>query len=148
MTMEQVLKALAPDEPNYKVAARELGAAAIPFLIELARSPDALLAGKAASLAALITDGEASKVLEVAAMHASIGPRAAAAYGARYLSSHDGERIALILMDDAEVAVAKFAIRSSVNIATPALKQKLESLAADGKGYLAEEAQNAIKLMH
>ena len=53
ITMKDVRAQLDRDEPDYKEAAM-LGQDAIPYLSELVKGPDAMLASKAAYLASLI----------------------------------------------------------------------------------------------
>ena len=65
VTMKQVRNELDPDEPDY-VKAAKLGEEALPYLEEIVKTGDALLASKAAYLASLIPDEKSVTVLETA----------------------------------------------------------------------------------
>jgi hypothetical protein len=145
-TMEQVLAALAPDEPQYRIAAQQFGIEALPYLEQLVQSPDALLASKATSLAAAIANSGSIAILEIAAHHKAIGPRAAAAYGIKMLRGPRAEQIVLTLMDDAEPTVAKFAVRAAQQFATINVKKKLNAIISSGANpFVIDEARRVLE---
>ena len=92
VTMEQVRAALDPEEPDYEKAAK-LGADALPHLAKLIARKDPNLASKAASLAGMIKDERAVRVVEKAAKHEDVRVRVAAAYSAQYLPLEDASRV-------------------------------------------------------
>jgi HEAT repeat protein len=107
VTMEQVRKALDPEEPDYAKAAK-LGPEALPHLAKLIAGKDPGLASKAASLAGMIGGEKAAPVLEKAAASKDV-------------------RVPLVADDD--VGVQKVALRSVPRKVTPELKAGLETAA-------------------
>jgi hypothetical protein len=85
ITMEQVLRRLSPDEPNYTYAA-QMGAEALPHLLVLVRGNDAMIASKAAYLAGLINGDLSVDVLCAAAESPIPEVRIACAATVRHLS--------------------------------------------------------------
>ena len=71
VTMEKVRAALDPEEPDYEKAAK-LGPEALPHLEKLIARKDPNLASKAASLAGMIKDERAVRVVEKAAKHEDV----------------------------------------------------------------------------
>lgn len=129
VTLEEVQDWFARDELDYPALAKQAGPSVMPILQQLVESPDPLIAGKAVSLAGEIGGVEATGVIERAASHAHVGPRAVAASAAARLPQASAERVILKLLEDAQPSVAKFAVRSAVALKTPVLRTKLQALA-------------------
>jgi HEAT repeat protein len=127
VTMEQVRAALDPEEPDYERAAR-LGPEALPHLERLIARKDAHLASKAASLAGMIKDERAARVVEKAAKHDDVRVRVAAAHSAQYLPAEDASRVLVTALADKDVGVQKVALRSVPREPTPELRSKIEAL--------------------
>jgi HEAT repeat protein len=127
VTMEQVRRALDPEEPDYDKAAK-LGPDALPHLSRLISRKDPHLASKAASLAGMIKDERAARVVEKAANHDDVRVRVAAAYSAQYLPPEDASRILTKSLSDRDVGVQKVALRSAPKELTPELRTKIESI--------------------
>ena len=128
VTMEQVRAALDPEEPDYEQAAK-LGAEALPHLEKLIGRKDPHLASKAASLAGLIQDERAGRVVEQAARHEDVRVRVAAAHSARYLPAEDASRILTAVLSDKDVGLQKVALKSVPRKLTPELRATIEALA-------------------
>jgi HEAT repeat protein len=128
VTMEQVRKALDPEEPDYAKAAR-LGPQALPHLATLIAGKDPGLASKAASLAGMIPDERAVAVLQKAAKSRDARVRVAAAHSAQNLSPEAASGILAGLVTDADVGVQKVALRSVPRKATPELRTSVETVA-------------------
>lgn len=111
VTNERVRAILDLDEPDYDAAAAELGSEALPILRRFVEGGDANRAAKAAYLAGLIGDPAAADILEFAATSADPGVRAAAASGAGHLGTK-AESVLMTLVDDADPAVRKVALRA------------------------------------
>jgi len=124
--MEQVRKALDPEEPDYAKAAK-LGPEALPHLSKLIAGRDPGLASKAASLAGMIGGEKAAAVLEKAATHKDVRVRVAAAHSAKYLPALAASRVLTPLVADDDVGVQKVALRSVPRRVTPELKAGLEA---------------------
>ena len=86
VTMQDVIRQLDREEPDYAQAAR-LGSDALPYLRELIEGDNLTLAAKATSLAGAINADESGDVLETAARHSDPVVRVAAAASARNLTS-------------------------------------------------------------
>jgi hypothetical protein len=111
VTMDQVQRTLGAEEPNYAAAAR-LGTDALPHLELLAAGPDAGLAAKAVSLAALIDHGaSATRVVTKAAASQDPVVRVAAAAALSNLRTMP-LAVATRLLVDADVGVRKLTLRS------------------------------------
>lgn len=111
VSKEQVVAVLRPDEPDYRAAARHLGAEASPILAELAGGDDLELASKAASLAGFIETEAARPALTTALAHANPIVRTAAAAS---LNQHPPltEELANSLLADPDTSVRKRALRA------------------------------------
>jgi HEAT repeat protein len=127
VTMEQVRAALDPEEPDYEKAAK-LGPEALPHLDKLISRKDPHLASKAASLAGMIQDERAARVVEKASKHDDVRVRVAAAYSAQFLPPEDASRILTAALSDKDVGVQKVALRSVPRELTPELRAKIEAI--------------------
>jgi HEAT repeat protein len=130
VTMKQVRAALDPEEPDYAKAAK-LGPGALPHLEKLIGGKDPGLASKAASLAGMVGDERAARVLEKAARHKDVRVRVAAAHSAQYLPPLDASRILSTLLADDDVGVQKVALKSVARgvAVTAELRSSVETLA-------------------
>ena len=127
VTMEQVRAALDPEEPDYEQAAK-LGPEALPHLERLISRKDPNLASKAASLAGMIDDERAARVVEKAAKHEDVRVRVAAAYSAQFLAAEDASRVLTTALSDRDVGVQKVALKSVPKELTPELRAKIEAI--------------------
>ena len=129
VTMKQVRAALDPEEPDYAKAAK-LGPQALPHLEKLIARDDPGLASKAASLAGMIGDEKAARVLEKAARHRDVRVRVAAAHSAQHLPAPDASRILSRLMADKDVGVQKVALKAVPRgrKVDPGLRSSVETL--------------------
>src|SRR5688500_7828493 len=96
----QVRAALDPDEPDYRIAAANLGPEALPHLEAIIHGPDRMLASKAVYLAGLIPHERSTVLLEQAALSDDPDIRAAVAGTARNLPEPDASRVLLPLVID------------------------------------------------
>jgi HEAT repeats len=129
VTLQDVLAVLGSDEPRYEAAARSLGAEALPFLAELVRGEDTMLASKAAYLAGLIDAPASEEVLAEAAASPEVVVRAAAAGAAQHLSAGRSDRILERLLADDHVDVRRLAAQSVHGEVAPRLRATLEGMA-------------------
>jgi HEAT repeat protein len=126
--MEQVRKALDPEEPDY-ARATKLGPDALPHLEKLIGGRDPGLAAKAASLAGMIGGERAAAALEKAAGHRDARVRVAAAHSAQHLPAPAASGVLAALVADSDVGVQKVALRSVPTKATPELRASVEAVA-------------------
>lgn len=149
ITIADVRAALDPDEPNYDKAAN-LGIAAMPFLQQLVRAPDLLLAAKATYLAARIGGPGAIQVLLEAASHADGSMRVSAAAGSASVPPREADQVLATLLTDPDAGVRKVAVRSAaMHALTPsgkALRDHLVKVAeVDGNPSVRMLARGLIK---
>lgn len=143
VTMEQVVKQLGRDEPQYEQAA-QLGPEALPHLIALIQGEDLNLATKAASLAGNIDAAQSAVVLELAARHPEPVVRVAAAASARNLPDMPTS-LALMLLDDPDAGVRKWALRSLEAHHPAGIKERVqEIMTSDPDAGLRERAKEII----
>ena len=127
ITLDQVRRLLAPDEPNYASAAK-LGPVLLPHLKALIDSGDHHYGSKAAYLASMIDHDHAVEVLRSAAKSPSSLIRVAAAGGMRNVTRPAAAGVLLSLLDDLDAGVRKLAIESSAVRNNPALLVKIRHL--------------------
>lgn len=127
VTMEDVRRAIDPEEPDYERAAATLGSDALPHLAELSRSDDAMTASKAVSLAGMIGGPEALPVIERAADTGPPEVRLVAAAAAGRLGTA-GEDVLLRLLEDSDIGVRKYAVRAAPEVPSKRLRDVLEQM--------------------
>jgi HEAT repeat protein len=143
VTMEDVRAELDREEPNYEEAAR-LGAEALPFLEELVKSPDVMLASKATYLASLIRGDRSVKILAMAAEHPDPVVRVAAASGLRNLSEHDAGTVLDKLASDEDHGVRKVAVKSVSGLRSPEIVARIQKIAeSDPEPFIREIASRS-----
>lgn len=125
VTSEEVRAAL--DREDYESAAK-LGPEALPHLRRFVESGDPSRAPKAAYLAGLIGDADATPILELAAESSDPSLRAAAAGGAVHLPDEKSDRLAQLLVDDDDPGVRKLALQAVPAKPSGDLAAKLEVL--------------------
>jgi len=111
VTMQQVLDVLNPDEPNYLQAAN-LGPEALPYLENLIKTGQPMIASKATYLVSLIKDKKSVDILKVAAMNKNPVIRVAAAAASKNLSLNLAKDVLSLLHNDDDAGVRKQAEKS------------------------------------
>lgn len=146
VSLEDVLAALAPEEPDYEEAST-LGPEALPHLRSLVLSEDELLASKAASLASFIGGTGAADVLEAASEHSAVSVRAVAAHGANRLVPERAEAVLMKLLDDPEPTVVKRAVKSAAALASDPLRARLSEISQESRtqDFVRREALDALR---
>lgn len=128
VTMEQVLAALRPDEPDYK-GASSLGQGALPFLADLIQGSDSMLASKAAYLTGVIGGPRSGAIMMKAAANNDPIVRAAAAGTAVHLPAEVSGPVLVRLLGDAHADVRRIAVQSVPPGVSPTLHQALRKTA-------------------
>ncbi len=128
VTMEQVVNALMPDEPDYQAAAR-LGPEALPLLQQLVAGDNPELATKAASLAGHIAHPQAAGVLQVAASSILPTVRVAAAAATRHLPADMVSPVLQRLLSDTDAGVRKVALSAVPEAAAEELRASVRHAA-------------------
>jgi hypothetical protein len=131
VTMADVRGALDPDEVDYAFAA-QLGADALPHLMELVGGTDPGLASKAAYLAGRIRGDQSEAIVATAAASADARVRVAAASAASMLAPDAASRVLTGLVLDADTGVQKLALRAVPAEASPGLRASLRQLSQAG----------------
>jgi HEAT repeat protein len=129
ITMKDVRAWLDPEEPNYAGAARSLGPAALPFLLELVRGGDLGLASKATYLASLIKSDKSVEVLEAAAATNEPILRVQAAAGLQNLKPAHAERVLNTLKSDPDPGVRKVMVKAAARVKSPRVAAVLKQIA-------------------
>jgi HEAT repeat protein len=127
ITLDQVRRLLAPDEPDYAAAAK-LGPGLLPHLKAFVDSGNEHYGSKAAYLAGLIDHDQAVEILRGAAKSPSPLVRVAAAGGIRSMTRPAAAGVLLALLEDRDIGVRKLAIESSAIRDNPALLAKIGHL--------------------
>jgi HEAT repeat protein len=141
ITMQDVRAWLDPDEPDYAGAARSLGPAALPLLLELVRGGDLGLASKATSLASRIPSDKSVDVLAAAAATAEPILRVAAAGALHHLKPAHAERLLAALETDPDPGVRKVMVKSAAQVKSPRAATLLKQMsAADPEPFVREKA--------
>jgi HEAT repeat protein len=147
VTIADVRAQLDREEPKYEEAAR-LGPEALPYLEELVKGPDVMLASKAAYLASLIKGDRSLHILEVAASHPDPIVRVAVASGLRNLTEHDAGVVLDKLTSDHDQGVRKVAVKSVSGFRSPAMIAKVQRVAEkDPELFIREIASTSIVRM-
>ena len=128
ITLQEVIKRLGADEPDYAALAA-MGPEAVPHLAALINGEDQGLASKAAYLASVIQTDEAIEVLKLAAASTHDIVRVAAAAGLRNLSAHQAASLTDQLLDDKDAGVRKLAVRAAGRLGLSAVEPKVEAIA-------------------
>lgn len=116
ITLQQVLDKLNPDEPNYSEAAK-LGPDALPYIEQIIKTADPMLASKAAYLASLVQDKERSEcVLEAAAKSPYVIVRLAVVNGVENLSPDMANKLLNMLISDPDNTVRNTALEYWYNL--------------------------------
>jgi HEAT repeat protein len=127
VTMEDVRRAIDPDEPDYEGAAVLLGAEALPFLAELSRSEDVMIASKAVSLAGVIGGDEALPIIEQAVEAPAPEVRIFASKAAGRFGG-EAEELLARLLTDGDSGVRKYAVRAVAEVPSRRLREMLEGM--------------------
>ncbi|RZK37931.1 MAG: HEAT repeat domain-containing protein [Hymenobacter sp.] len=110
---EELIRLINLDEPDYPSIVRQLTKDDIPLLTQLAQDPNPGLATKAISCLGLLNDDAAVAGLQAAVAHPDPVYRIAAAHALRNVaSSAVAVRLLGKLLDDQDVGVRKFALKS------------------------------------
>lgn len=108
----QIIAYLRQEETNYTEAAGKFGADAIPILQDIIKGSDEMLASKAVYLVSMIDAPGREQAMTIASQHASAIVRVAAAATADKLAPANAEVLLNRLVDDSDIGVAKFSLRS------------------------------------
>ena len=112
-TREELVRLINLDEPDYPRIVQQLTKDDVPLLTQLAQDPNPGLATKAISCLGLMNEETAVAGLQAAVANADPVYRIAAAHALRNVASSPvGVRLLGKLLDDQDVGVRKFALKS------------------------------------
>jgi HEAT repeat protein len=112
-TREELVRLINLDEPDYPRIVQQLTKDDVPLLTQLAQDPNPGLATKAISCLGLMDEETAVAGLQAAVTNADPVYRIAAAHALRNVASSPvGVRLLGKLLDDQDVGVRKFALKS------------------------------------
>jgi HEAT repeat protein len=128
-TKEELIKLINLDEPDYAAIVAQLTADDVPLLVELTHDANMAIATKAVSCLGLLNSAKAVEGLRSASSHANPVMRIAAAHALRNAAAQP-EAVQMIdkLLDDEDVGVRKFALKSVQHANIRSLKAKVEHL--------------------
>ena len=145
VTLQEVLKQLDTDEPDYTALAA-LGPDAVPHLSTLVRSGDPGVASKAAYLASLIHTDESIDALSSAVASPHEVVRVAAAAALSNLPGPRAARLADRLLDDGDAGVRKVALNAVGRLRLASLEAKVRSMASsDAEGAVRAVARDELE---
>src|SRR5437899_10835190 len=143
VTLQDVVRQLDRDEPDYVQAAR-LGPEAFAHLRELIQGSNLGLAAKAACLAGSRNADESVPLLELAARHPDPVVRVAAAASAKNLTDMTAS-LANTFLDDVDPGVRKWGLRSLELNPPSGIKTKVEKIMKDDPdSVLREQARKVV----
>lgn len=143
VTMQDVIRQLDRDEPDYAQAAR-LGPEALVHLGKLIQGDNIGLAAKAACLAGTMNMDESISVLKLAARHPDPVVRVAAAASAKNLTQMNTS-LATTFLSDVDPGVRKWGLRSlNVNRPQSITKKVEEIMKDDPDSGLREQARKVL----
>lgn len=146
VTMQDVVRQLDRDEPDYAQAAR-LGPQALVHLRQLIQGSNPGLAAKAACLAGTMNVPESVSVLELAARHPDPVVRVAAAASAKNLTKMN-TLLATTFLSDVDPGVRKWGLRSLGVNHPQGIKVKVEQIMKnDPDSGLREQARKVLEKM-
>ncbi len=126
---EELIKMINLDEPDYQAIVSKLSADDIPMLVELTKHENPAIATKAISVLGLMKSEQALKGLTDAANNANPVMRIAAAHSLRNLAAVQGSTQMLEkLLDDHDLGVRKFALKTVEAANITSLKEKVKSM--------------------
>ena len=128
-TKEELIKMINLDEPDYAAIVSKLTAEDIPLLVELSKDPNMAIATKAVSCLGLMNSEKAVEGLRSASSNANPVMRVAAAHALRNAAAQPAA-VQMIdkLLDDEDVGVRKFALKTVQHANLRSLKAKVEQL--------------------
>ncbi len=128
-TREELIKMIDLDEPDYPEIVKKLKEDDIPMLIELSKDPNLAIATKAVSCLGLMNSEKALVGIKVAAAHPNPVLRVAAAHALKHSASLPSA-VQMIdhLLDDQDVGVRKFALKTVQHGNIRSLKTKVEKM--------------------
>jgi len=145
--MKDVRAWLDAEEVDY-LKAKRMGAAAVPFLMELAQGGDLALASKATYLASLIGSDQSAAVLEAAVARNEPVLKVAAASGMRNLSDEQAEKIMELLRNDPDAGVRKVLVKSADRFRSPRMAERMQQMAdSDPEPFVRDLAASVVTRM-
>ncbi len=136
---KDLLLALSNEEPRYFEILPKLDEKAIAILSGLSKGNDLMLATKAIFLAGLSKTPSGADIVETASKSAVKLKRIASASALEHLTAEKREKIALKLIDDADISIQKLVIRATGNSKSAKLKEKFTKLTNESpSGYIRE----------
>ena len=147
VTMKDVRAWLDAEEVDY-LKAKRMGAAAVPFLMELAQGGDLALASKATYLASLIGSDQSAAVLEAAVARNEPVLKVAAASGMRNLPDEQAEKIMELLRNDPDAGVRKVLVKSADRFRSPRMAERMQQMAdSDPEPFVRDLAASVVTRM-
>ncbi len=128
-TKDELKKMIDLDEPEYPIIVSKLTADDIPLLIELSREANMAVATKAVSCLGMMNTDKAVDGIKIAAAHNNPVMRVAAAHALKNSSAlPSAVKLIDTLLDDQDVGVRKFALKTVDHSNIKSLKAKVKAM--------------------
>lgn len=128
-TKDELIKMIDLDEPDYPAIVADLSKEDIPFLTELSQDANPAIATKAISCLGYMNDDRAFAGVETATKSTNPILRVAATHALRNMSSRPrAEALLSTLLDDDDIGVKKFALKTIGASKFSGLKEKVKQL--------------------
>ena len=146
-TREELIKLIDLDEPDYPSIITKLTKEDIPMLIELSKDANLAIATKAVSCLGLMNSENAVAGIKTAALSANPVLRVAAAHALKNSASLPSA-VQLIdkLLDDQDIGVRKFALKTVHHANIRTLKAKVQQMGAKESTELMKSLSNEVFL--
>lgn len=144
ISQNDLLLALSNEEPHYFEILPQLDEAAIAYLSVLSKGNDTMLATKAIFLAGLSNKPSGIDIVENASKSTVVLKRIASASALEYLPAEKREKIALKLIDDADLSIQKLVIKATGNSKSVKLREKFTKLSKGSPSGFIRELISAL----
>ena len=144
---EKIIKLIDLDEPDYTVITSQLAQDDIPILIELSKEPNLAIATKAISCLGLMNSEKAVAGIQAATTNTDPVIRVAAAHALKHSASlPSAVKLLDHLLDDQDVGVRKFALKTVQHANIKSLKGKVQQLIQKENTELMKNLSNEVFL--
>ncbi|UFH57643.1 HEAT repeat domain-containing protein [Spirosoma sp. KNUC1025] len=142
----ELIKMINLDEPDYQSIVKKLSTDDIPTLVELSNDPDPAIATKAISCLGLMQSEKALAGLVEIVKHPDAVRRVAVANSLKNMTSEEGV-VPLLnkLLDDHDIGVKKFALKTVESGNLSPLKEKVRQMQQEANTTLKALAQQVLQ---
>lgn len=144
LSFDELYRLISSEEPDYPAIALLLDASSAPHLKRMAEDDNVMLATKAVYAASLLPGGEAEQIVERASASPVPQIRIASASALVNLPAASRNKLAVRLLDDADLSVEKLTIRSLSGRVPAGVRRRLDRLAGTGDPVIRQLSQEKL----